>query len=75
MTTIHFSNTYHKPSKFDNYQHNSDGTMTTIITTCLCEICGYQSIHLEQTPVTLMHGQHLMSHDPICNTCEWENNL
>lgn len=68
-----YSHTFHKPTKFDHYQHNSDGTMTTIITTCNCEQCGHVSIHLEQTPVALMHGKHIQSHDSICNDCVWAN--
>lgn len=67
---MQYSNTYHKPSKFDHHQHNTDGTMTTIITTCVCEDCGFTGIHMEQTPVALMHGKHLDSHDTQCNSCE-----
>lgn len=68
---MHYSNTCHKPSMFDHHQHNADGTMTTIITTCMCDECGHTSIHLEQTPVALMHGKHINSHDTQCDDCAW----
>lgn len=70
---MQYSNTYHKPSKFDPLQHNSDGTMTTIVTTCACINCGHTSIHMEQTPVDITLSKHLTAHDSQCNNCAWAN--
>lgn len=70
---MQYSNTYVPRTRFDHTYHNSDGTNTTIITTCVCEQCGVVSIHMEQTPVALAHGKHLQSHDALCNQCEWAN--
>lgn len=70
---MHYSNTYVPHTRYDHYLHNEDGTNTTIITTCVCEDCRHTSIHMEQTPVALMHGKHLDSHNTQCNECEWKS--